>query len=70
MFFSFSFLCVTLNPTKLGFHSPHPQALPLLNLSSAAPDSPPHPAVPAVLPGGHTAALARAAAPRPGVSRC
>lgn len=44
MFFSFSFLCVTLNPTKLGFHSPHPQALPLLNLSSAAPDSPPTPA--------------------------
>lgn len=49
MFFFF-FLCVTPNPTKLGFHSPHPQALPLLNLSSAAPDPPP--GVPAVLPGG------------------
>lgn len=36
------FFFVTLNPTKLGFHSPHLQVLPLLNLWSAAPDA--HPA--------------------------
>lgn len=51
-FFLFFFLCVTLNPTKLGFHSPHPQALPLLNLSSAAPDSPPPPRRPCGVAGG------------------
>lgn len=37
----FFFFFVTLNPTKLGFHSPHPQVLPLLNLWSAAPDRQP-----------------------------
>lgn len=41
-FFFLFCVCVTLNPTKLGFHSPHLQVLPLLNLSSAAPDT--HPA--------------------------
>lgn len=37
------FFFVTLNPTKLGFHSPYPQVLPLLNLRSAAPASPGRP---------------------------
>lgn len=54
--FFFFFLCVTPNPTKLGFHSPHPQALPLLNLSSAAPDLPP-PRRPCGVAGGDTQLL-------------